>query len=110
MLAAIAGVTRGVAKNCLPVLYSFDFMNDRNWAIDALDAIYADFSDKLATSDGSSLSVLNLSWGYPAFTDLGWARKLSDILTKLVDIGMFPVTAAGNMPAVSNPFYDFRSD
>jgi hypothetical protein len=101
MLAQICGKDLGVAKDIWPVLYNWEYQDDKQWVLDALDHIYRDFiTANTASPDTARLAVLNMSFGI-ATTQDDWIKDLSEILKKLIVAGVLPVTSAGNDGVVS---------
>jgi hypothetical protein len=98
MLAAMAGVTVGVAKSITPVPISFSNASNGLYSILALDWIYRDWISRAATLDPSlaPLAVLSMSWGFYFPQPEAFEDNMAVMLRRLVDSGILPMTSAGN--------------
>lgn len=104
MLAQIAGVKAGVAKNIIPRPITMHPAS--HWTIDALDYVYNDWGlVKFGGSNTFDKAVLSMSFGYPSNSPVnspGAVEKVvSAFLTRLSTIGVVLVCGAGNDGLVS---------
>jgi hypothetical protein len=102
MLAQICGKDLGLAKDIWPVLYNWEYQNDKKWVLDVLDYVYTDFmAANMASPDTARLAVLNLSFSIETI-EQSWIKRFQDILKKLIAVGVLPVASAGNNGVVSH--------